>query len=105
MDKNLKKCYEYLDLPITATIEEVELRQKALIKIYNNKSTEKGVSYDKKIGIVETSASAIIENIKNNGIPKDEHHYFDSSWKSIGILTTILAFVGMFCYFSFYVLL
>lgn len=105
MDKNLKKCYECLDLPISATEDDVELRKKALVKIYNNKSVEKGVSYDKQIGLVETSAETILENLKNNGIPKDEHHYFESSWKSVGILAIVLAFVAMFCFFSFYIFL
>lgn len=105
MEKEIEKCYEYLNLPITASIEDVELRQKALVKIYCNKSQEKGVSYGKQIGLVETSAKTIIENIKNNGIPKEESHRFDSSWKSIGILAIVLAFVGILCFFSFYVLL
>ena len=103
MDKDLKKCYECLDLPITATEQDVQLRKKALVKIYETKAVEKGVSYDKQIGLIENSSASIIENLKNNGTPKDEHHYFESSWKSIGILSIALAFVAMICFFSFYI--
>ncbi len=103
MDKNLRKCYECLDLPISATIQDVQLREKALIKICENKALENGISCDKEIGIIETSAKTVIENIKNNGIPKEENHYFDSSWKSVVTLTIVLAFVAMICFFSFYI--
>ena len=105
MDKKLRRCYEILDLNISSTIEDVQIRKNAMVKIYNNKSLEKGVSHDKQLGVIEESASLIIENIKNNGIPKEENHYFDSSWKSIGILTVVLFFVGLICFFSFYIFL
>ena len=103
MDKNLRKCYECLDLPITATAEDVRLREKALVKIYENESVEKGIPFDKKIDLVASSASTIVENLKNNGSPQEELHRFDSSWKSIGILSVVLAFVCMICFFSFYI--
>lgn len=105
MNKELQRYYDLLDLPIKSTIEDVEMRRNALIKIYNNKSQDKGVSYDKQIGEIEVGASKIIANIKNNGIPKEENHYFDSSWKSILILGVVLLSVGMLCAFSFYIFL
>ena len=105
MDKKLRKSYECLDLPISATIEEVESREKALIKIYNSKEVEKGISYDKKIGEIEASSKLIIENIKNNGIPQEEHHKFESDWTSIWILSAVLLFAAMLCFFSFYIFL
>lgn len=103
MNRELKKCYECLDLPINATIEDVETRKKALIKIYNNKTIEKGISYEKQIGLVETSAVAIVENIKKNGLPNEEVHHFETSWKGISILFVALIFVAMICFFSFYI--
>lgn len=103
MDKNLRKCYECLDLPISSTIEDVQLREKALIKICENEAKEKGVDCNKRLADVEMSAKTIINNIKNNGIPKEENHYFDSSWKSVATLAVVLAFVAMICFFSFYI--
>lgn len=103
MNKDLKKCYECLDLSFNATTDEVKVREKALIKIYNNKALEKGVSCDKEKGLIETSAHTIIENIKKNGIPKEETHRFECSWKSVGILSIILVFVAIICFFSFYI--
>ena len=64
MNKNLRKCYECLDLPVSANEQDVEIRTKALIKILENKQLEKGVSCDKEIGEVETASATIIENIK-----------------------------------------
>ena len=104
MNKELKRSYECLDLPFSATSEDVKMREKALIKIYNNKSVENGNSHDKEIGEIEKSAKIILENLKKNGQPK-EVHSFDSSWHSIIILLAVLFFVGLLCFFSFYVLL
>ena len=105
MEKELRKCYEVLDLPFSATEEDVKLREKALIKIYSNKSIEKGVSFEKEIGMVETSSAQILENIKKNGIPKEIPHSFDSSWSSIGYLAISLLLIALVCGFSFYIFL
>lgn len=102
MDKNLKRCYENLDLEANASKEDVEIREKALIKLYNSKAIEKGVSYDKQIGIIESSAASIIENIKNNGASTENVHYYNSSWQSIGWLLIVLAIAAMCCVFSFW---
>lgn len=105
MDKNLRKCYQCLDLPFSASIEDVETRENALIKILNAKATEKKVSCEKEISQVQTSSKTIIENIKNNGIPKEEYHRFETSNETITILIVVLGLVGLICFFSFYVLL
>lgn len=105
MEKELRKCYEVLDLPFSATEEDVKSREKALIKIYNNKSLEKGVSFEKQIGLIESSTVTILENLKKNGIPKDVPHSFNSSWSSIGYLAITLVFIALVCCFSFYILL
>ena len=63
MDKNLKRSYEVLDLPITATVEEVELRKNALIKI------EKSNENLKQVQVIDQSATRIIENIKKKWHP------------------------------------
>lgn len=103
MNKELIKCYECLDLAFNATIEDIQARTKALIKIYNNKAVETGNSYDKQIGQVEASAEMMIENINKNGIPDKDFHHFKCSWQSVGWLTVALLFVGIICYFSFYI--
>ena len=105
MNKELIKSYDILNLPFSSTVEEVEIRKNALIKVYNNKAVKKGVSYDKQIGEIETSASLIIENIKKNGIPNTEYHLYNSSWKSIIMLCGVLLAVALICWFSCYIFL
>ena len=68
MDKELRKCYQKLDLPYDATEEQVELRKKVLIKIYSAKANDKNISTEKEIEEVEISASLILENIKKRDI-------------------------------------
>lgn len=105
MEKNLKKSYYYLDLPFNATVEDVQTREKALIKILKAEEKEKNISKQKEILTVKNSAITIIENIKNNGIPKEESHRFESSTESIIILLLVLLFAGSLCFYSFYIFL
>lgn len=70
MNKKLKKCYSYLNLPYNANIDEVENNEKALIKILQTKSQKNSKRYDKKIKQVVDYSNEIIENINKFGIPK-----------------------------------
>ena len=101
MKRKLRNSYNYLDLTYQATIEDVERRKSALIKLFNSKSKEKNVSYDKKIKDVEKAANNIIENIKNNGLPNKEYHRFECGWATIISLTVALAFAVGVCAVSF----
>lgn len=105
MEKNLRKCYELLDLPYSSTEEEVASREKAMIKIFIAKADEENKSYDQEINDVKSSAKNIITNIKNNGIPKEKHHHFETSRESLISLLIVLMFMGAICFLSFYVLL
>lgn len=100
MEKNLRKCYEHLELPYSATIEDVEARKSALIKILNSQAHDNKVSNEKEIALVEKSANTICEEIKKNGIPQNEHR-FESSKESIFALLVVLFFAVMVCLLSF----
>lgn len=99
MEKNLKKCYRCLDLPFSATEEDVERRKNALIKILDDNMNEKTIA---KISKIENAAEYIISNIKKNGIPKKEHHFFEASTESIIGLLIVFVFVAFICFLSFY---
>ena len=60
------------------------------------------LSFLHKILEIEQASETIIQNIKNNGIPNEEHHLFESSSESLIALTIVLGFVIMICFFSFY---
>ena len=105
MDKNLNKCYLNLDLPFSATVEDVLSREKALIKILKSKEIEKNISCENEIQEIEFYANTIIENIKRNGMPTEKAHRFETSSESIFGLVVVLAFVTLICFFSFYILI
>ncbi len=94
MNNKLRKSYDILDLSFSATEEEVELRKNALIKI------EKDKNNSKQIEIIEQSAIIILDNIKKNGIPKDNHKFYTSNES---LITIIIVFVFSFiaCVLSF----
>ena len=104
MEKDLKKCYQDLELPYNATIEQVEAREKALIKILSAKENNKKISYEREIGEVKISANKIVENIKKHGIPKEENHDFEASNESVAGILIVFVFVVIICFFSFYML-
>ena len=99
MEKKLKVSYKLLNLSYSATQEEVETRKKAMVKILEADRDEK--TFD-KIEELENACETIIENIKKNGIPKEEHHLFEASNESIIGLSIVLIFVVIICFFSFY---
>ena len=102
MDKNLRKSYDCLDLPISASIEQVEAREKALIKIFQAKEKEENISCSKEINRVKISKKRIISSIQINGIPKEEEkHRFIASNESVFVLFLISICAGIFCYFTF----
>lgn len=101
MEKNLRKCYRFMDLPFSATKEDIEMRKNAMIKTLKAKQNDK---IDLEIIKVQNATNLILENLKNNGVPKEEDHYFEASNESIWGLVIVLFFVSLFCYFSFYFL-
>ena len=101
MEKNLRKSYELLYLPISSTIEQVETREKALIKVIEAKEREKNISCVKEIEKVKISSELIIKNIKENGIPTEKNHQFNSSGESVFVLFLISVCSAIFCYFTF----
>ena len=100
MNKKLKKCYDDLDLPFSATKEEVETRKSALIKILKGKESETKISNQKEIEKIELSAKMICEEIEENGIPKNTKR-FEVTNESFIILIVVLIFAFMICFFSF----
>ena len=102
MNKSLRKSYERLDLPYNSTIDEVQAREKALIKILKSKEIDNGVSCKKEISNVQKASALIIENIKTNGIPKEDFYKYEASNESLVALFIVLLFACMVCFFSFY---
>ena len=92
MTKNLKKCYETLNLRLDANENEVKVRQKVLVKVLRAKSFRTGKSNQKKIDKINTCANLILENIKINGVGKNKI-LFDTSLDSIA--TTFLVLIIM----------
>ena len=70
MDKELKKCYSYLNLPLNVNIDEVENNERALVRIFQAKSEKTKKNYDKQIKKVIHCSNKIIDNINKSGIPK-----------------------------------
>lgn len=104
MDRDLKKCYKDLELPLTATENDVVDRRNNLIKDLKSKEKETKISTKEEIAKIENLSDLIINHIKNNGTGKDVHR-FESSFESIlGLFIVLLIVVLLFGY-SLYVLL
>ena len=102
MDKKLRKSYDYLDLPYSSTIEEVDAKKDIMIKVAKSDLNN---SNDKQVKRVLNCANLIIDNIKNNGIPNEMDHRFEMSMELIYCLSIALSFVGVLCILSFYMFL
>ncbi len=98
MTKNLKKCYQTLNLKLDATENEVKVCQKIKIKVLRAKALKTGKSNQKRIDKINFCANTILENIKQNGVGKNKI-LFDTSLESIStmflVLIIILVVIGI----------
>lgn len=105
MEKELKKCYHYMDLRYDSTIEEIKSRQKIMIKIFRAKSVKSGKSYKNEIAKVNNSTNKILANIKQNGIPKASIFNFSSTVNEVATLIFVLIIMIIICTVTFLTLL
>ncbi len=91
MTKDIKRYYHFLDLPYDATIEDVQSRQKVMIKVLRAKAIKRGVSYKKKINKIAVIGEEVINYIKGYGVQPPEKILFDT--KTSDLLTQIFLLV------------
>ena len=104
MKAEIKRCYRYLDLPFNATKDDVELRQKMMIKVTRAKAISKGKSYNKRIEKINFSALTLLNFIDEQGIQQPETFSFRPSAEHIyGELFTLLI-VMILCATTFFLL-
>lgn len=92
MTKSLKKCYRFLSLRFDATEKEVKVRQQIMVNNLQAKTKHKKQIL--KIEKINNCANAILQNIKQNGVPKFSI-VFNTSLESLGtmFLWVIILFV------------
>ena len=71
MLNQIKRCYNYLDLPYNASIEDVQTRQKVMIKLIRAKGLKTGKLNEKKIKKINIAAEKIIFYINKYGPAKN----------------------------------
>ena len=101
MIKELKKCYYNLDLPFSATKEQVQTQEKILIKIIRAKALKTGKSQKKKIDNIVKSANLILENLEKNGIPDIKECSFSSTGKELATQLFVLAALTIVAFISY----
>lgn len=91
MTKQVKKSYRYLDLPYSASEQDVLLRQKMLIKFWRAKGIKHQKSYKKKIDKLVECSNIVLENIKENGsMPAKPEYNIESKTLLAQIFTLFL---------------
>lgn len=102
MPIEIKKCYYHLNLPFSASTEDIERREKVLIKIQRAKALKSGKSRKYKIEKIATCSNKILKYIEQNGTPSEKETYFNTTSKALlaelAILcaVSIVAFIGFF---------
>ena len=101
MTNQLKNCYHFLDLPFSASKEEVKQKEKILIKIQRARALKTGKTKNKKINKIVECSNLIISNIEANGTPnvKDCEKY--SNIKDISTQLFILILVSVVAIISY----
>lgn len=98
MPKEIKKCYNYLDLSYSATVEQIEEREKILIKIMRAKAIKTGKSHKAKIQEIANNANILIDYVNENGIPNKKDYMFETS--SMGLFTQIFVLISVLILFT-----
>ena len=105
MPKEIRKFYNFMNLSYSSIIEEVQEREKVMIKVLKSKAMKKHKSYDDKINEVVISAKGIVEYIEKNGVPNIKDNLFNTSKSSLIAQLIILITVIMVLGFSIYSLI
>ena len=105
MPKEIKQYYQFMNLSYSSTIEQVEEREKVMIKILRAKAIKKNKSNNEKIDQVVMSANGIIGYIEKNGVPNIKDNMFNTSKTSIFYEILMLFAVLMALGFSIYSLI
>lgn len=83
MTKEIKKCFYRLNLPFSATEEEILTNEKVRIKILRAKAVKNKRSYEEKISKVVDDTKTILDYIKNNGPINAKEPLFETPIKAI----------------------
>ena len=105
MPKEIKRYYNFMNLSYTSTIEQVQEREKVMIKLFRAKAIKKNKSYQNKINEIVTSANSIVEYIEKNGVSNKKDFLFNTPMKSIISQIFILAAVVIVLIGSIYSLI
>ena len=100
MPKEIKKFYNFMDLPYSSTVEQVQEREKVMIKLIRAKAIKKNQSYKIKIDKIVSSANGIVNYIEKNGVPNKPDSMFRTSKISIISQIIMLMCVAMVLFFS-----
>jgi len=102
MPKEIRKFYNFMNLSYSSSIEEVQEKEKVMIKILRAKAMRKHKSYGKEINKVVDSANKLVDYIEKNGVPNKRDNLFNTSSSSIMTQLIMLFAVIMVLYFAIY---
>lgn len=105
MPKEIKKCYNNLNLSYSSTVEQIEEREKILIKLLRAKAIKTGKSSKEKIQKIATDANTLIDYVTKFGIPNKKDFMFETSQTSILAQFLILASMLVVLYSAIYALI
>jgi len=105
MPKEIRKFYNFMNLSYSSSIEEVQEKEKVMIKILRAKAMRKHKSYGKEINKVVDSANKLVDYIEKNGVPNKRDNLFNTSNLSIMTQLIMLFAVIMVLAFTIYSLI
>ena len=96
MTKEIKKDYCFLDLPYSATEEDVKLNEKAMIKIIRAKAIKHQKDSKEDVQKVVDASERVMEYIKKNGVAEERQIFKASTERVILLIFILVLFIIMF---------
>ena len=88
MTKEIKKCFNLLRLPYSASLEDLDARERELTNDYLADTEKTGIDHNEDIAFVKIARDKVYEYMVNK---KGSHAYFDAKLSDVGTMLFILS--------------
>lgn len=88
MTNEIKNCYDFLQLPYDATIEQLESKEQELTKKYMKETSDNGIDHDKDIAFVKLAKDKVYRYMVDQ---RSNASFYNAKWSDIGTMLFILA--------------
>ncbi len=105
MPKDIKKLFDYMNLEYNSSAEEVQSKQKVLIKVLRAKGMKRGKSYNAEIDKVNKASAQILDYLSAHDNKNEPIPFYKTSTSELSTLAFSLVIAIIICLGTFFALM